>query len=87
MVLYHISIGVGVLFLTTSNTIYYKSTLIKKKSKNNCINFYYQFLGGFGDFYTMKRSQHPGPEQFINSLLEGYDELVNRVSALEKKLM
>ena len=83
MVLYHISIDVGVLFLTTSNTIYYKSTLIK----NNCINFYNQFLGGFGDFYTMKRSQHPGPEQFINSLLEGYDELVNRVSALEKKLM
>jgi len=45
------------------------------------------FTGGFGDFYTMKRSQHPQPEQFINSLLEGYDDLVNRVSALEKKLM
>jgi len=45
------------------------------------------FTGGFGDFYTMKRSQHPQPEQFINSLLEGYDDLVTRVSALEKKLM
>jgi len=45
------------------------------------------FTGGFGDFYTMKRSQHPQPEQFIISILEGYDDLVNRVSALEKKLM
>jgi len=45
------------------------------------------FTGGFGDFYTMKRSQHPQPEQFISSILEGYDDLVNRVSALEKKLM
>jgi len=45
------------------------------------------FTGGFGDFYTMKRSQHPRSEQFINSLLEGYDDLVNRVAALEKKVM
>jgi len=45
------------------------------------------FTGGFGDFYTMKRSQHPRPEAFLSSLFEGYDNLLNRVSALEKKVM
>jgi len=45
------------------------------------------FTGGFGDFYTMKRSQQPRPDVFFNSLLEGYDQLVNRVSALERKVM
>ena len=55
--------------------------------KTSVFMFYYRFLGGFGDFYTMKRSQHPRSEQFINSLLEGYDDLVNRVAALEKKVL
>lgn len=45
------------------------------------------FTGGFGDFYTMKRSQQPHPDVLFNSLLEGYDQLVSRVSALERKLM
>jgi len=45
------------------------------------------FTGGFGDFYTMKRSQHPHPDVFLNSLLEGFDDLTNRVSALERKVM
>jgi hypothetical protein len=45
------------------------------------------FTGGFGDFYTMKRSQQPRPEAFLSSLLEGYDNLLNRVSTLERKVM
>jgi len=45
------------------------------------------FTGGFGDFYTMKRSQHPRPEAFLSSLLEGYDNLLNRVSELERRVV
>jgi len=45
------------------------------------------FTGGFGDFYTMKRSQPQlRPELFLESLLEGYEGLLNRVSNLENKV-
>jgi len=45
------------------------------------------FTGGFGDFYTMKRSQQIRPESFLESLRGGYEELLNRVAALERKNM
>ena len=44
-------------------------------------------LGGFGDFYTMKRSQHIRPESFWETVFGGYEELLKRVTALERKTM
>ena len=57
------------------------------RNNNKMFIILFVIVGGFGDFYTMKRSQHPRPEVFFNSLFEGYDDLVNRVSALERKVM
>ena len=70
----------------TVEILCFTHSILSKPYENVDFDEYF-FSGGFGDFYTMKRSQQPHPDVLFNSLLEGYDQLVSRVSALERKLM